>query len=60
MGLNFRPVSGRIANGSRLIVNGQPSTGEKVFPITFSKKSNPYQTSTSNSVNNTVSGSTGN
>ena len=47
MGLNIRPRSGRIANGSRLIVNGQPTTGSKVFPQTFSQKksaSNPQKT----------------
>jgi hypothetical protein len=43
MGLNIRPTNGRIANGSRLIVTGQPTTGSKVFPITFTKKSNTYQ-----------------
>jgi hypothetical protein len=42
MGLNIRPTSGRIANGSKLIVAGQPTTGIKVFPVTFTKKSNPY------------------
>lgn len=47
MGLNIRPVSGRIANGSRLIVNGQPTTGIKVFTQTFSQKkstTNPEKT----------------
>ena len=49
MGLNIRPVSARIANGSRLVVSGQPTTGSKVFPITFTKKSNPYSSVTSGS-----------
>lgn len=43
MGLNFRKRSGRIANGSRLVVEGQVTTGQKVFPNTFSQKSNPYE-----------------
>lgn len=43
MGLNIRPKSGRIANGSRLIVPGQPVTGQKVFPNSFNQKTNPYQ-----------------
>ena len=38
MGLNFRKRSGRIANGSTLIVPGQPSTGVKVFQLTFTQK----------------------
>lgn len=42
MGLSFRKRSGRIANGSRLIVPGQITTGEKVFEITFNGKRNPY------------------
>lgn len=42
MGLDFRRRSGRIANGSRLVVEGQITTGQKVFPNTFSQKSNPY------------------
>jgi len=42
MGLSFRKRSGRIANGSRLIVPGQITTGEKVFEITFNGKQNPY------------------
>lgn len=42
MGLEVRKTSGKIANGSRLIVNGQQTTGQKVFPNTFNKKSNPY------------------
>jgi hypothetical protein len=60
MGLNFRPVSGRIANGSKLIVTGQPTTGSKVFPVTFSKKSNPYQVAQSDFINKPTSGATGN
>ena len=42
MGLEFRKRSGRIANGSRLVVEGQITGGQKVFPNTFSQKSNPY------------------
>jgi hypothetical protein len=42
MGLNFRPRSGRIANGSKMIVPGQITSGQKVFPVSFTKKSNPY------------------
>lgn len=38
MGLNLRPRTGRIANGSRLIVNGQPTTGTKVYQLTFNQK----------------------
>ena len=38
MGLNFRKRSGRIANGSTLIVEGQPYIGTKVFQITFNQK----------------------
>ena len=60
MGLNIRPKSGRIANGSKLIVSGQPTTGSKVFPVTFSKKSNPYQFKESDFINKPTSGSTGN
>ena len=42
MGLDFRKTSGRIANGSKLVVPGQITTGVKVFPNTFSMKKNPY------------------
>jgi hypothetical protein len=42
MGLSFRKKSGRIADGSRLVVGGQVPTGQKVFPVTFNQKSNPY------------------
>lgn len=45
MGLEFRKKSGRIANGSKLVVPGQVTTGQKVFPVTFTKKSNPYDLS---------------
>jgi len=41
MGLDFRKRSGRIANGSRLVVPGQITGGAKVFPNTFSQKSAP-------------------
>ena len=60
MGLNIRPTNGRIANGSRLIVTGQPTTGSKVFPITFTKKSNPYNRSQNDVPLPPVSGSTSN
>jgi hypothetical protein len=42
MGLDFRKRSGRIANGSKLVVPGEITTGQKVFPNTFNQKSNPY------------------
>jgi hypothetical protein len=38
MGLDFRKRSGRIANGSRLIVEGQQTIGQKVFSPTFRYK----------------------
>ena len=38
MGLDFRKRSGRIANGSLLIVPGQTTTGVKVYQTTFSQK----------------------
>ena len=38
MGLEFRRRSGRIANGSKLVVPGQITTGAKVFPNTFGLK----------------------
>jgi hypothetical protein len=38
MGLDFRKRSGRIADGSRLVVPGQITTGVKVFPNTFQYK----------------------
>lgn len=38
MGLDFRKRTGRIANGSRLIVDGQPTTGQKVFSPSFKYK----------------------
>jgi hypothetical protein len=60
MGINIRPVSARISNGSRMIVNGQPTTGVKAFPVTFLKKTNPYQFKSSDFINKTVSGSTEN
>jgi hypothetical protein len=42
MGLNFRKKSGKIANGSKLIVPGQQYNGQKVFEPTFkNKKSAP-------------------
>jgi len=42
MGLSFRNKSGRIANGSRLVVSGEVTTGQKVFQPAFQyKKSAP-------------------
>lgn len=38
MGLDFRKRSGRIANGSLLIVPGQTTIGVKVYQTTFSQK----------------------
>ena len=46
MGLDFRKRSGKIANGSRLVVEGQVTKGQKVFPNTFNGKSNPYNLTT--------------
>ena len=43
MGLDFRKTSGRIANGSRLVVPGQITVGQKVFPNTFSQKRAPVE-----------------
>ena len=42
MGLSYRKRSGTIANGSKLVVPGQITTGQKVFPNTFNMKKNPY------------------
>lgn len=59
MGLSFRKKSGKIANGSKLIVEGQIPTGQKVFPVTFNQKSNPYDlTSSQKSDSLTQSGTT--
>jgi hypothetical protein len=61
MGLDFRKRSGRIANGSRLVVEGQVTTGQKVFPVTFNGKSNPYDlTPTQREVIQSQSGTTTN
>jgi len=38
MGLDLRKRSGKIANGSRLIVLGQDITGQKVFVPSFKYK----------------------
>jgi len=38
MGLELRPTSGKILNGSTLIVPGQPISSYKVFPTTFQFK----------------------
>lgn len=43
MGLSFRKRSGKIANGSTLIVPGQAYNGQKVIPNTFSSKSSYNQ-----------------
>jgi hypothetical protein len=42
MGLDFRKRSGRIANGSLLIVPGQTINGVKVYQTTFSQKDTSY------------------
>ena len=61
MGLNFRKKSGRIANGSKLVVPGQITTGQKVFPVTFNQKTNPYDlTLSQKELIQSVSGSTTN
>lgn len=61
MGLDFRKRSGKIANGSRLVVPGQVTTGQKVFPNTFSMKSNPYDlTPSQKDLLQSVSGTTTN
>jgi hypothetical protein len=60
MGLDFRKRSGRIANGSKLVVTGEIPTGQKVFPVTF-KKTNPYDlTPTQKEALQSLSGSTTN
>jgi hypothetical protein len=61
MGLSYRKKSGRIANGSRLVVEGQITTGQKVFPVTFSQKTNPYDlTPSQKELISSQSGSTSN
>jgi hypothetical protein len=61
MGLDFRKRSGRIANGSKLVVTGQIPTGQKVFPVTFTQKTNPYDlTSSQKELLQSTSGSTTN
>ena len=61
MGLDFRKTSGKIANGSKLVVPGQITTGQKVFPNTFSQKRNPYDlTPSQKELLQSVSGSTTN
>ena len=60
MGLDFRAKTGKIANGSRLVVSGQVTTGQKVFPPTF-RKTNPYDlTPTQKEALQSLSGSTTN
>jgi hypothetical protein len=45
MGLDRRRTSGRLFNGSKLIVPGQPIASVKVFPNTFQyKKGTPKDT----------------
>jgi hypothetical protein len=45
MGLDKRRTSGRLFNGSKLIVPGQPIASVKVFPNTFQyKKGTPKDT----------------
>jgi hypothetical protein len=42
MGLDLRKKSGNLNNGSRMVVSGQQTTGQKVFSNTFNLKTNPY------------------
>lgn len=61
MGLDYRKRSGKIANGSRLIVSGQPTTGQKIFPNSFTMKTNPYDlTPSQRDLIQSVSGTTTN
>ena len=61
MGLSFRARTGKIANGSRLVVSGEVTTGQKVFPVSFTMKSNPYDlTPTQKEALQSLSGSTSN
>ena len=61
MGLSFRAKTGRIANGSRTVVSGQVTTGQKVFPNTFNQKTNPYDlTPTQKEALQSFSGATSN
>ena len=61
MGLDFRKKSGRIANGSRLVVSGELTTGQKVFPVTFTQKTNPYDLSpTQKELQQSITGNTTN
>ena len=61
MGLDYRKRSGKIANGSKLVVPGQITTGQKVFPNTFNMKSNPYDlTPSQKDLLQSVSGTTTN
>lgn len=61
MGLSFRARTGKIANGSRMVVSGQVTTGQKVFPNTFNKKTNPYDlTPTQKEALQSLSGTTSN
>ena len=43
MGLSFRKTSGKISNGSKLVVTGQVTNGQKVFTNNFTQKRNPYE-----------------
>jgi hypothetical protein len=61
MGLDFRKRSGRIANGSKLVVPGEITTGQKVFPNSFLQKTNPYDLSpTQKELIQSTSGTTSN
>lgn len=61
MGLSFRKRSGKIANGSKLVVPGEITTGQKVFPVTFTQKTNPYDLSPSQKeLQQSISGTTTN
>lgn len=61
MGLDYRKRSGKIANGSRLIVSGEVTRGQKVFPNSFNMKTNPYDlTPSQKDLVQSVSGTTTN
>jgi hypothetical protein len=61
MGLDFLKKSGRIANGSKMVVPGQITTGQKVFPNSFNMKTNPYDlTPSQKDLTQSLSGNTTN
>ena len=61
MGLDYRKRSGKIANGSRLIVSGEVTRGQKGFPNSFNMKTNPYDlTPSQKDLVQSVSGTTTN